>query len=186
MNVVKFPGLDLSFEFSKIAFMIFGISVYKYAVCMVLGIVVALVLCKLNKEKLLSEIKEKRKIVQPNLIDQEGWEHVIPEIFKLAQLASVLTKKFDVMITNPPYLGYSSLEPACKEYIEKNLPLSIRYQPEDSESLYALPYPYLIPSVKGMFQEMYYWDTYFTNKGLLQIGKGEQAVNVAVLPKSVE
>ncbi len=51
MNVVKFPGLDLSFEFSKIAFMIFGISVYKYAVCIVLGIVVALVLCRLNKEK---------------------------------------------------------------------------------------------------------------------------------------
>ena len=44
---------------------------------------------------------------------------------------------------------------------------SVFYQPEDSESLYALPYPYLIPSIKGMFQEMYYWDTYFTNVGLL-------------------
>lgn len=51
MNVVTFPGLNLSFEFSKIAFTVFGISVYKYAVCIVLGIVVALVLCKLNKEK---------------------------------------------------------------------------------------------------------------------------------------
>ena len=50
MNVVTFPGLNLSFEFSKIAFTIFGISVYKYAVCIVLGIVVALVLCRLNKE----------------------------------------------------------------------------------------------------------------------------------------
>ncbi len=51
MNVVTFPGLDLSFEFSKIAFTVFGISVYKYAVCIVLGIVVALVLCRINKEK---------------------------------------------------------------------------------------------------------------------------------------
>ena len=51
MNVVKFPGLNLSFEFSKSAFNIFGIEVYKYAVCIVLGIVVALILCKLNKEK---------------------------------------------------------------------------------------------------------------------------------------
>lgn len=51
MNVVTFPGLNLSFEFSRIAFTIFGISVYKYAVCIVLGIITALVLCRLNKEK---------------------------------------------------------------------------------------------------------------------------------------
>lgn len=62
-----------------------------------------------------------------------------------------------------------------KEYIEKNLPLSIRSQPEDSETLYALPYPYLIPSVKGMFQEMYYWDTYFANTGLMLRGDMKQA-----------
>ena len=64
-----------------------------------------------------------------------------------------------------------------EEYIEKNLPLSIRYQPEDSESLYALPHPYLIPSIKGMFQEMYYWDTYFANTGLMLRGDFEQAKN---------
>lgn len=51
MNIVKFPGLNLEFEFSKIAFSIFGISVYKYAICIVVGIVVALILCKLAKEK---------------------------------------------------------------------------------------------------------------------------------------
>ena len=50
----------------------------------------------------------------------------------------------------------SEVNMELKEYIEKNLPLSIRFQEQDTESLYALPYPYLIPSVKGMFQEMYY------------------------------
>lgn len=64
-----------------------------------------------------------------------------------------------------------------KQYIENNLPFSIRYQPEDSETLYALPYPYLIPSIKGMFQEMYYWDTYFANTGLMMIGDMAQAKN---------
>ena len=64
-----------------------------------------------------------------------------------------------------------------REYIDKNLPLSIRVQQEDSETLYALPYPYLIPSVKGMFQEMYYWDTYFANTGLMLRGDLEQAKN---------
>ena len=51
MDVVKFPVLNLEFEFSKIAFTVFGVSVYKYAVCIILGIVVALVLCALSKEK---------------------------------------------------------------------------------------------------------------------------------------
>ncbi len=51
MNVVTFPGLNLSFEVSKIAFSILGISVYKYAVCIVLGIVLALILCKVAKQK---------------------------------------------------------------------------------------------------------------------------------------
>ena len=51
MHIVTFPGLNLSFEVSKIAFTIFGISVYKYAVCIVLGIVLALVLSKIAKQK---------------------------------------------------------------------------------------------------------------------------------------
>ena len=51
MNIVTFPGLNLSFEVSKIAFTIFGISVYKYAVCIVLGIVLALILSKIAKQK---------------------------------------------------------------------------------------------------------------------------------------
>lgn len=51
MNIVTFPGLNLSFEFSKIAFTMFGISVYKYAVCIVLGMIAALVLCAINREK---------------------------------------------------------------------------------------------------------------------------------------
>ena len=33
----------------------------------------------------------------------------------------------------------------------------------------------MVPSASGAFQEMYYWDTYFTNKGLLLRGKVKQA-----------
>ena len=51
MDIVTFPGLNLSFEFSKIAFTVFGVSVYKYAVCIVLGILLALLMCRFNKEK---------------------------------------------------------------------------------------------------------------------------------------
>ena len=61
------------------------------------------------------------------------------------------------------------------EYIEKNLRLSIRENIEDQEPLLGLPYPYLIPSACDMFQEMYYWDTYFANKGLILRGNVQQA-----------
>lgn len=50
MNIVKFPGLNLEFEFSKIAFSFLGIDVYNYAVCIVFGIILALVLSRISKE----------------------------------------------------------------------------------------------------------------------------------------
>ena len=42
-----------------------------------------------------------------------------------------------------------------------------------------LPYPYTTPSIKGEgeFSIFFYWDTYFTNLGLLRNGKEEQAKN---------
>lgn len=45
------------------------------------------------------------------------------------------------------------------------------------ETLIVLPYPFTTPCIDGTFQEMYYWDTFFTNKGLYLLGRKEQAVN---------
>lgn len=50
MNVVSFPGLGLEFEVSKIAFNLFGIDIYSYAVFIVLGIIIALFLCKISED----------------------------------------------------------------------------------------------------------------------------------------
>ena len=63
------------------------------------------------------------------------------------------------------------------EYIKKNLPLAVRHNSEDKDTLIGLPNPYSIPSVADKFQEMYYWDTYFTNRGLLAYGEIQQAKN---------
>lgn len=51
MSLVKFPAFDLELKFSQIAFYLFGIPIYKYAVCIVIGIVVALFLARFSKEK---------------------------------------------------------------------------------------------------------------------------------------
>ena len=61
------------------------------------------------------------------------------------------------------------------EYIEKNLPSTVRYRPCDEPPFFALPNPYNVPCAEGMFQEMYYWDTYFTNIGHIIDGNLEQA-----------
>ena len=62
-----------------------------------------------------------------------------------------------------------------RTYILKNLPLTVRTAHEDNDTLIGLPYPYTTPCVSGMFQELYYWDTYFTNVGLLSAGMTRQA-----------
>lgn len=67
--------------------------------------------------------------------------------------------------------------------MDKNLILKIKNDVEltkrtnltDQGTLIGLPYEYTVPSKKEKFQEMYYWDTYFTNLGLISLGKIELA-----------
>ncbi len=59
--------------------------------------------------------------------------------------------------------------------ISEDFEKTVRYNPKDQGSLIGLPNKYTVPNVKGSFQEMYYWDTYFTNLGLIALGKIEYA-----------
>lgn len=61
-----------------------------------------------------------------------------------------------------------------EEYIEKNWDSCIKENMQDEDTLIGMPYPYTVPAV-GYFDEMYYWDTYFTNIGLLLSGRQMQA-----------
>ncbi len=58
-----------------------------------------------------------------------------------------------------------------KEYIEEHWDKTVRCQREGDGRIEGLPYPYFVPSVTGAFQELYYWDTYFTGRGLLLCGR---------------
>lgn len=49
--MVYFPGFNLSFSIHSIAFNLFGIDIYYYAICIVLGIIISFVLCYYSKEK---------------------------------------------------------------------------------------------------------------------------------------
>lgn len=63
------------------------------------------------------------------------------------------------------------------EFIKKNWDTCVRYVPKDDGTLIGMPYPYIVPSPKESLQEMYYWDTYFTCKGLFLTDRAELARN---------
>lgn len=62
-------------------------------------------------------------------------------------------------------------------FITNNISNTVRYNPQDSALNIGLPLPYSVPCEQNTFQEMYYWDTYFTNIGLIEIGQIDQAKN---------
>ncbi len=61
------------------------------------------------------------------------------------------------------------------EFIRKSWTKCIRYEPDDKDTLIGLPRPYIVPTCSIAFQEMYYWDTYFTCKGLILSGMTDMA-----------
>lgn len=61
------------------------------------------------------------------------------------------------------------------EYINENLEKTVRLNTEDSGTLIGLPYPYTVPCISNDFSELYYWDTYFINLGLISDGRIELA-----------
>jgi alpha,alpha-trehalase len=66
-----------------------------------------------------------------------------------------------------------------KTFIWNNWDKTIEYHPLDTGTLIGLPYPYTVPTIsdESIFRELYYWDTYFTNIGLIIDGKIDLARN---------
>ena len=60
-------------------------------------------------------------------------------------------------------------------YIEENWQGTVRIKNKDDGTLLGLPYPYSVSGFGEVFQEMYYWGTYFTNVGLILSDRVEQA-----------
>ncbi len=61
------------------------------------------------------------------------------------------------------------------EYIRRNIGLAVCNNIEDTPERFGLPHPYSVPTVGEFFRALFYWDTYFTNLGLLELGDLVQA-----------
>ncbi|EIQ01393.1 neutral trehalase [Opitutaceae bacterium TAV1] len=66
---------------------------------------------------------------------------------------------------------------AIKAFITARWDETVRTSPEDRDTLIGLPFPYTIPCRRDAFQELYYWDTWFTAVGLLGTGRAGLAVD---------
>jgi alpha,alpha-trehalase len=63
-------------------------------------------------------------------------------------------------------------------FIKEHMGHTVKECKKDTLGYIALPKPYSVPSLSGAFQQdMYYWDTYFTNIGLILDDDFEQALN---------
>ncbi|HUS14436.1 MAG TPA: trehalase family glycosidase, partial [Chloroflexia bacterium] len=64
-------------------------------------------------------------------------------------------------------------------HIEDYWPRLVRSQPRPAGTLMGLPHPYVVPSDGAMFNEMYYWDSYFTALGLVSTPHEQLIVDMA-------
>jgi alpha,alpha-trehalase len=72
--------------------------------------------------------------------------------------------------------GPRDLGREVREHISATWEKTARFNAEDTpDSLIGLPRPYTVPCAEGMFNELYYWDTFFTNEGLIADGRSQMA-----------
>lgn len=72
-------------------------------------------------ENTVNSIREK---LTNNLFVQDFYDEGVDLLRYLLKQAELMSNKYDVMITNPPYLGISKLEKNAKEYLIKRYPNS--------------------------------------------------------------
>lgn len=65
-------------------------------------------------------------------------------------------------------------ERAVKKYIEESWDIALT---KLETPTFPLPYSFVPPCIHGEFRVLYYWDTYFTNVGLLADGRVDLALN---------
>ena len=87
-------------------------------------------------------------------------------VITCARLARVITVKRGII-----------MEDRIIKYIKENWDKTVR-QPEDTiHGMVRLPKPFTVPCARDTFTDFYYWDTYFTNLGLMLTGRDAQAEN---------
>lgn len=90
-----------------------------------------LIVKPIDFEMLDNAIEKIRSKAVTTLFNVDFLERGVNRLKELSLLAKVLSSKYDVMITNPPYIGISSMEGPVKEY-------TIEYYPNSKTDMFAM------------------------------------------------
>lgn len=85
----------------------------------------------LNYDRVENSIKTIEAKAVPNLFNTTFLSDGIRLLKRLVKQAKVMSGKYDVMITNPPYIGISSMEEPVKDY-------AIKYYPNSKSDMFAM------------------------------------------------
>lgn len=96
MNVVSFPGIGIDFEVPKIAFTVLGVDIYMYAVCIVVGIIVAMIFCKFSEDNYYINFECVIEIMLLAIVFGIIGARLYYVIFNFSQYAENLGKIFDL------------------------------------------------------------------------------------------
>lgn len=75
-------------------------------------------------KNLVEDIKRCKETESPGLFTGEFYDKGIKRLYYLIILATVMARKYDVMITNPPYLESGKMDELFKKYFAKHYPKS--------------------------------------------------------------
>lgn len=78
----------------------------------------------INFEKLYKRIEEIKGAFYDNIFELGYQNEVTNNFIKLVNQAQTMSQKYDVIITNPPYMGCRNMNSKLVDYIEKNYPNS--------------------------------------------------------------
>ena len=73
------------------------------------------------RKKLSTNLKEN---TQADIFTSAFFEHEFKDLLEILRIAYFMAQKYDVMITNPPYIGISTLDSNPKDYLSKNYSFS--------------------------------------------------------------
>ena len=96
MNIVNFPGLNLTFNISPLAFNLWNINIYWYAICIVLGIVISLLLISKAKENYDIKFEDFLEILILSLVFGIIGARLYYVIFKFDYYKNNLTQIFNI------------------------------------------------------------------------------------------
>ncbi|NLN42348.1 MAG: BREX-1 system adenine-specific DNA-methyltransferase PglX, partial [Clostridiales bacterium] len=75
---------------------------------------------EIDFEALEKRIEEIRNNVPEDIFELQYREIILEKIPPLIEQAKIMSQKYEVVCTNPPYMGRSSMNPKLKEYIDEN------------------------------------------------------------------